>query len=497
MFKKFMFLLPVCASVLPGCMSTPPLSEATGAEHSNIMIKDVVQRVKCELSDAFDKKAEQPQFLWLQSWVAHADLTLTINETAGLSPGGSFTNFNHSALNTDVGPYGLTGGKFPAVQQFFTVSAGANLSGQAIRTETVSFTVSLAELKMWRNYINKIEANLPPEKKTCNFPASMGLTGNLGLKEWVEFAFYPAEIGELKAGIHAASAGGKPSSTSGPQTTPAAAKAESLTVAQALAQIKDWQDALNALQKATADSSKTISTAAGQISSANKTIKDKIDAAKQYRYVLESYLQSRYKLVSDHMKAYVKNADTCSAFQSNLNNATSMALDLKKTFISLDQQSRLTGANNTAYNNLEKLMETKLMPGVMPAVPASTAAPATPLNVDTSDFVAGSARCAAAIQPQATQAAELPNVLPAQVDPPIDAVSHSLTFVINYGASVTPSWSLIQWKGPGTNGNFASANGVRTHSLILALAPVTGNPQISPDALRLITNQTIRSLNGQ
>jgi len=59
-FKKFMFLLPVCASVLPGCMSTPPLSEAAGTEHSDILIKDVVQRVKCELSDTFDNKIEQP-----------------------------------------------------------------------------------------------------------------------------------------------------------------------------------------------------------------------------------------------------------------------------------------------------------------------------------------------------------------------------------------------------------------------------------------------------
>ena len=93
MLRKLLFLLPVCASVLPGCMTTPPLSEATGEEHSEIMIKDVVQRVKCELSEAFDKKVEQREFLWLTGWTAHADLTLTINDTAGVSPNGSYTKY--------------------------------------------------------------------------------------------------------------------------------------------------------------------------------------------------------------------------------------------------------------------------------------------------------------------------------------------------------------------------------------------------------------------
>jgi soluble cytochrome b562 len=487
-------------------MSTPPLSQATGAEHSEIMIKDVVQRVKCELSDAFDEKAEQPEFLWLQSWVAHMDLTLTINDNAGLSSGGSFTQYQKSALNTSAG---LVGGAktFPVVSQFFTVSVGANLSGQAVRTETVSFTVALDELKMWRNYINKIEANLPPEKRTCNFPSSMGLTGNLGLKEWVDSAFYPAEIKELKAGIHAASSGGKPAATTGSQATPAAKSAETPTVAAALRQIKDWQDAVNALQTATTDSSKTISTAAGQITAAQKAIKTKIDDAKQYKYVLESYLQSRYKKVSDLIDAHVKNANACLTFQGNLDKAKAAAKDLTLALGQLDPASRLAGANNTAYQALEKLMLEKLMPGVVPAGPATpaetvngvavAAAKATPPNVAASNFVAGSAKCATAIQPESADAAALPAVLPEQVNPPIDSLSHSLTFTINYGANVTPSWTLLQWKGPGTNGNFLSASGVRTHGLIIALGPRTGAPAIGPDALRLIQNQTVRSLNGQ
>ena len=70
----------MCAGSLAACVTTPPLEEATGAAESNIMIKDVVQRVKCELSYAFDKKTEEPDFLWLASWTVNVQLTLEINE---------------------------------------------------------------------------------------------------------------------------------------------------------------------------------------------------------------------------------------------------------------------------------------------------------------------------------------------------------------------------------------------------------------------------------
>ena len=85
------------------------------------MIKDVVQRVKCELSDAFDKKVEQREFLWLAGWTAHADLTLQINDNSGVSPNGSFTNPK----------YGKTAAKSLSAITTFTLGPSANLNGQA------------------------------------------------------------------------------------------------------------------------------------------------------------------------------------------------------------------------------------------------------------------------------------------------------------------------------------------------------------------------------
>ena len=209
-FKAFALLAPIIAVSTAGCVTTPPLSQATGSERSDIMIKDVVQRIKCELSDAFDEKIDHPEFAWLSAWTAHADLSLAVNDNVGLSPNGSFTQYQRSAINTDAGAVTgstakpPTGVAFPVVSQFFSVAVGANLSGQAVRTETVSFTIGLDELQAWRKALNKKEASLPPEKRTCNFAPSMGVTGNLGLKEWVDSAFYPVTAEELSAGIHKA-----------------------------------------------------------------------------------------------------------------------------------------------------------------------------------------------------------------------------------------------------------------------------------------------------
>lgn len=162
--RRCFFAVLLCLGIEVSCVYTPPLSEATGTAHSAIMIRDVVQRVKCEVSEAFDEKVSQPDFLWLATWTAHVDLTLTINDNAGISPSGSYTHYQQNAVNQAAGP-----SSFPptaaraVVNQFLTVSAGATLSGQAVRTETVSFTMALDELKRWREILDRQEAGLPEE----------------------------------------------------------------------------------------------------------------------------------------------------------------------------------------------------------------------------------------------------------------------------------------------------------------------------------------------
>jgi hypothetical protein len=69
-------------------------------------------------------------------------------------------------------------------------------------------------------------------------------------------------------------------------------------------------------------------------------------------------------------------------------------------------------------------------------------------------------------------------------NPPVDGLLHSVQFVVNYGGSITPSWSLLLWKGHGVTAPAASTSAARTHILNIAF----GAPS---EQSRLIQNITI------
>jgi hypothetical protein len=71
-----------------------------------------------------------------------------------------------------------------------------------------------------------------------------------------------------------------------------------------------------------------------------------------------------------------------------------------------------------------------------------------------------------------------------QPNPPIDALGHSIQFIVTYGGSISPNWSLLMWKGPGLTIPGASLSGVRTNILNIALGPTT-------EQNRLLLNQTL------
>jgi hypothetical protein len=70
------------------------------------------------------------------------------------------------------------------------------------------------------------------------------------------------------------------------------------------------------------------------------------------------------------------------------------------------------------------------------------------------------------------------------INSPVDGLLHSVQFVVTYGVNVSPNWTLLQWKGPGLTVPGASASGVRTHVLNIALGPPN-------EQNRLIQNQTV------
>ena len=492
MFRKIAFLLPVCASVAAGCMSAPDLSDATGAEHSEIMIKDVVQRVKCEVSQAFDDKVEQREFLWLASWTAHADLTLAIDDTSGVAPNGSYTNYlGHSATSASKTP-------LASVTDAFSLGASASLNGSATRSETVSFTIALDELKRWRRQLDKKEANLPPEKKTCYFNGATGVNGNLGLKEWVDSAFYPVQNGDLYAGIHPYGGGGKQAGgTQGPGGggARAQAKAEVLLSRKIIVDAeKNWEKEIGDLQKETKDTFASIDQNDSDLTATNKDLKTKLSTLKDSKYdaVLDPHLKQSYnqgKSSLDKISQYVQGNEAsqknCKAFETLLSDAANKLKDLQ-TALATPGTEDVPLPLERAYNALSKAME---------------AIQAKDRLTNTLDFAQQADKCSKQLAKIAAEAKMTADALPDKIDPPIDFVLHSLTFVVTYGGGISPSWSLLQWKGPGATGSLLSATGTRTHTLNLALAPratasqqAAGGSGINSDALRLINNQAIQSL---
>jgi hypothetical protein len=155
------------ALLMAGCATVPPLPV------DGIAMGDIVQRVKCEIAFAVpDPKPPYPtgRYQWMRNWTAKVDLTLIANSRSAVTPSASFID--------------------PLSKGTFTFGIGASLDTTAERTETLSFTLSLAEMREFR------------KRAECNLPNARHLYGNLGLREWLESALAPVDSGKLKVGRH-------------------------------------------------------------------------------------------------------------------------------------------------------------------------------------------------------------------------------------------------------------------------------------------------------
>ena len=170
--RRLALLVAVGSALMAGgCVTIPSL------EGNRIAISDVVERVKCDLADALPDPYKYP---WMANWVAKVDLTLIINEQAGLTPTVSFVDLRHTAAVPGVGN----------VLQNFIVGASAGATTTAVRTDSLSFSLSLVELRYKR------------QEERCVFYAGVGLDGDLGLKEWITSALEPVDRGVLAVGYH-------------------------------------------------------------------------------------------------------------------------------------------------------------------------------------------------------------------------------------------------------------------------------------------------------
>ncbi|MGP0088684.1 MAG: hypothetical protein ACLPKB_01790 [Xanthobacteraceae bacterium] len=428
----------LCGILVAACSSTPSLESATGGVESRILIRDIVRRVKCEISDAFDTRVEDPKFHWLQNWTAKVDLTLQIDEQAGISPSVAYTKFFRNAFNFAAGSSSLTSNVIQSVQQSFTLSVGANLSEEAQRAETVTFSLSLKELKVWRKRLRTAAARSGTDEIICD-PSGRELRGKLGLQEWIDAALYPVEGLELQAGQHPSPVGG---STRPPTPgTPPKGEKLSISVQNAIPQVKAARDAVAKSHDDAVASQAKVTEYASKVHTAMQT------SVAPYFSVLTDELK---KTISD----LISNIDTANEYA----------------------RQDVTSAEQALSKATDIVSQLEASSGQQDAGDLVTAA--KQLVIDAANYAKHAKKqetIAAAIEQK------FANYLP---NPPIDGLLHSVQFVVTYGANVSPNWTLLQWKGPSLTVPGASAQGARTHTLNIALGPPA-------EQARLIQNQTV------
>lgn len=81
-------------------------------------------------------------------------------------------------------------------------------------------------------------------------------------------------------------------------------------------------------------------------------------------------------------------------------------------------------------------------------------------------------------------------------DAPIDSITHTAKFVVTLGASVTPNWTLVKFKGPGLAAPFAAASRTRTNQLdvVLGMPAVAGGKELSAEQSRQLFDIQLDSL---
>jgi hypothetical protein len=466
-------LLMVFACAVCSCAVVPTLEEATGSPNraaSKILIADVVQRVKCEIADSFDAKLKDNRFLWLEDWTLKADLTLLANTQAGIAPSGSYTKFQKNAFNLDAGSTSLTSNTLSAVQQSFTVAVGANLGEQATRTEVVSFSLALSELHEWREHIKQLEndPNFPVERRICAKSGDLGLEGDLGLNEWVESAFYPVEQKELLAGYHPA-----PGTAKAPSAPGATAPPKQVGGAGAPPAVAGLTDAQKAeLRK--------------QIVDGYTAVKASILAAEQSLNDIDSVNTGVMKSLSDmKRKQLMYAAVSTRQIKMAINTAVGQLQDLATlTQQDVTDASMIPGKLSTIKKEAQQKFDD--LKSKEPAYQSD----ADTIAQDKNDADSYS-KSAKTVADHAQAVQKIVATIAVNPDPPIDSVLHSVQFVLAYGASVTPSWNLIQWKGPGLSGPAISGQGQRTHILQIALGPRAASDKTGAEQARLIQNATV------
>jgi hypothetical protein len=490
-------LTTLCGIVLEGCVQVPKLQPiANSAEPKNnpksISINEVVKRVKCEIYDSIKERPER-KYPWFNKWAVQADLTLTVNDSSGISPGATITQ----PLNAFTIP-----GKVTNFGQSFNLGIGGGVTTTAFRTEIVSFTVSMADIRK--------EFAKPAAISNSNDCLPYGvadLTGNLGLREWVDSAFGPIDENLLREGDHktpkapTGTQGGAPPSLSGSTGTASAAAQFNITGAKALLNANPENHLLiDSLKNSQNIDHELLAHKAPQVIGAPQAgepvqlplIPNEFpDSAKkttslifaEFDILIDLLLFNNgvqsdigQKFLKSNLSLLLSNASSDYELLNGLNPTDQASLKrlgsyfdkansavLTLAAFDLKTLATLSAETNTQIAQLAKQINQELGP-LMSAIQliCDCNQDTTEVSKKISDFL----KCLKTIQ--TTVQAILPKSSPK--DPPIDAISHQVNFVVAWNGSLNPSWTLVNFKGPTpSSGNFASLSESNTHNLTIVM----------------------------
>jgi hypothetical protein len=492
------FLL-ACCLIVAGCASVPTLEETTDSTNPPVFIKDVVRRIKCELNFAADylKRSKNTDKLgWTKDWQAKVNLSLQVANTAGLTPNVQTVRFLHSAFYNAKTATGAD--LLAAVQQKFTFGTSITVSGSATRIELIVFTVPFGDIIL-----------KGPAYENCE-EHGRALLGNLGLQEWVVSAFDPVAQGQLFAGK-------KPKGSIDQQTTVVKAlekwtkdKADQANLARLIASEDPRVRVISYLAEFQRWTSQMLGSAEARaklfwpavrrfsdaclyeamielfslpregnlareiIFSAPSTVCDrphelarKIDVIQKWALSKKDVLKSVDQAL-DHYDAKIGH------FRSVMRN-DALKAELSKYKDYLDALKKLFGGDGEFLNTTR--VRTLRAPNEFchffggNETERCGAKPDKGLVYFELIWQAGIALFAEATAETSAEVAKyVQSFTPSR---PIDSVTHTVTFVVTYGAGIQPNWTLINVAGPLTP--LATAQGARTHSVIIALGPEEEN----------------------
>lgn len=511
--RRLGVLSALSALFISSCTAIPALDEATGG----IPVSEIVLRIKCELSDAFtnDLDINKPDMSWVRNWTAQIDLTLEILDTATFAPGASFMQPLHNGYSTAAGPSsistsGVPGTTLSAVAQSFAVAAGASVNGQASRTQTLGFNMSLAELRRWRLSSDT--------ERLCAISDNMDLRGRLGLKEWVTQAFQPVLTDRLLyAGYHpkpgSAPSGSSPAKTGAsskeqpafsppPPRDKACTARDTASIEKGLTDLDKAADTLRdaSLVNVQTNIDKSATTEESDLKSANSDFDKEQDALKktisqsaQYIPVLEPYVAKRL----DTLAAYANKASTR---QKAFSAASTKAIADARTNAQ-DAANKENLAKNeidsarTALKAMQVNQDCSTLPRLLMNVQTATqnASSAVEASKDAKSAIASATQDIGEIKKLTKALTDYGNTFQT-IDPPLSTVGQSVQFILNYSGNATPTWTFVNFKGP--NNPLFSAAGTRTHMLNITLGSPTEsagttNAALAQNQLYLLLNNRL------